>query len=90
MGRISILFIIVAPVVVNPETVSKYASTSEGMLPEKTKGRDPKKETRIHPNETIVKPSLALIFFFFVGNFDIAKPVIDINNMQIRNDFMSD
>jgi len=89
MGRISISFIIVAPVVVNPETVSKYASTNEGILPEKTKGREPKNDTRIHPSETIVKPSLALIFFFFVGNFDIAKPVISVNNMQIRNDFIS-
>jgi len=65
LGKTSISVIIVAPVVVNPDTVSKNASTKEGILPENTKGKEPKKDTKTHPNVTIVSASLARILSDF-------------------------
>jgi len=52
-------FRIVAPVVVNPELISKKASMTLGICPEKTKGRPPKKDHRIQQRATIKTPSLA-------------------------------
>ena len=50
---------ILAPVVVNPETVSKRASMKLGMSPFITKGRHPKALMAIQLRATIRKPSLA-------------------------------
>ncbi len=60
LGKLSISGITVAPVVVKPETVSKKASTKLGTLPEKTKGKAPKKEVSVHPKVTTKIASLAL------------------------------
>ena len=57
---------IVAPVVVKPLTVSKSASTYEGINLPITKGSAPTAETASHARATIAKPSLANISLFFV------------------------
>ena len=48
---------ILAPVVVNPDTVSKSASTNELVTPENIKGSEPKRLRNIHERATITKPS---------------------------------
>ena len=53
---------ILAPVVVNPLTVSKKASINEGILLLNTKGRAPKSDNAIHETDTMTRPSLAYIF----------------------------
>ncbi len=65
---------IVDPVVVNPDTVSKNASTKDGILPDIIKGKEPKTDIRIQPIATIATPSLILIKLPGFLNFDIAKP----------------
>ena len=49
-----------APVVVNPDTVSKKASIYEGICPLITKGSAPIAEIISHDRAVITKPSLAL------------------------------
>ncbi len=53
----SILFKMEAPVVVNPEIVSKKASVKRGMLLLSQKGRDPNNEKIIHAEVTTSEPS---------------------------------
>lgn len=50
------------PVVVNPEHVSKNASTKDGIELLKIKGRVPKKIIKNHERVTVRKPSLFVIF----------------------------
>ena len=50
---------IVEPVVVKPETVSKSASTKDGISPEITKGSAPKTDISTQTNATIARPSRA-------------------------------
>ena len=57
------------PVVVKPDTISKKASMMFGTAPEITSGKQPKKESAIHERETITKPSFAkrsVVFGFFI------------------------
>jgi hypothetical protein len=56
--RASISVKIEAPVVVNPDIVSKNASVYEGIAPENTKGRAPAREAVIQPKDTRRNPSL--------------------------------
>ena len=51
-----------APVVVNPEIVSKNASVKSGIAPLIRKGSVPKIEIIIHEKVTIIYPSLFPIF----------------------------
>ena len=48
----------VAPVVVNPDTVSKSASVYLGISPEITKGRAPIADIVIHEAATLTNPSI--------------------------------
>ena len=48
-----------APVVVKPLTVSKKASTKEGISRLKKKGRAPTSDISSHASDTMAKPSLA-------------------------------
>ncbi len=50
----------VAPVVVNPDMVSKNAFVKLGIPPEMIKGRHPNNEKKIQPKVTIANPSRAL------------------------------
>ena len=50
-----------APVVVNPDMVSKKASVNEGMLPERMKGRLPKRAAPSQPKVTTAKLSRTVI-----------------------------
>ena len=54
-----------APVVVNPDEVSKNASIIDGIVPLNIKGNAPKKEIAIHANPTVTKPSFVYIALFF-------------------------
>ena len=47
----------VAPVVVNPEIISKSASAKCGISPLITNGRHPITDIRIHESATVTKPS---------------------------------
>ncbi|KYC47238.1 MAG: hypothetical protein AMQ22_01995 [Candidatus Methanofastidiosum methylothiophilum] len=55
----SIFSITVAPVVVNPDIVSKYASRYP-KVPERKNGSAPKAENAAHPNDTTPSPSISL------------------------------
>ena len=57
--RLSTSVNIEAPVVVNPLTVSKNASTTDGIAPLITNGSEPTAESIIHVAATIINPSLA-------------------------------
>ena len=64
---------IVAPVVVNPETVSKSASAKSGISPDMTNGTAPITDIIIHATATLTKPSiekieLSLGFFIVKAN----------------------
>jgi hypothetical protein len=63
-GRISTFAKTVDPVVVKPETVSKYVSVKEGKVSAKRKGSEPNKVASTHPKVTIIKPSRCDICFF--------------------------
>ena len=56
---------ILAPVVVNPDAVSKTASTIWGIYPEIRNGSAPKRLRINQESATITKPSLEYIRFFF-------------------------
>ena len=62
-GRCSISRRMVEPVVVKPETASKYASTMWGMAPEKTKGKAPKKDRMTQLSPATAMPSRAVKSF---------------------------
>ena len=62
-----------APVVVNPDTVSKKASMKEGISPEITKGNAPKIDIKSQENATITKPSFANIMLSFVLPINIRR-----------------
>ena len=47
------------PVVVKPDTVSKKASTQEGMSPDSTKGTAPNTDSSTHAAATTTRPSRA-------------------------------
>ncbi len=55
-GRDSMSVRIEAPVVVNPDIVSKNASVYDGMDFDITKGRAPAREENIHPKVTTRNP----------------------------------
>jgi len=55
--------IVVEPVVVNPDVVSKKASINEWIDPLRRKGRVPAQHRIIHDRETARKPSRVFIFF---------------------------
>jgi len=84
---------IVAPVVVNPLTISKKASVNVVATPLKNNGKAPKSDKNIQDSPTIAKPSLALIRFlssFFKRNIHRqaearTMPII----IEITNDFVS-
>jgi hypothetical protein len=61
-GSASISVNIDDPVVVNPEQLSKNASTKDGIELLKIKGRVPKKITKNHERVTVRNPSLFVIF----------------------------
>ena len=61
LGRDSISASIVAPVVVNPDTVSKNESTKDGIAPLITKGSAPTTDITIHDNPTVRNPSFSYI-----------------------------
>ena len=50
---------------VNPDDVSKNASTKDGIAPLNTNGNAPKNEITIQANPTVKNPSFAYISFFF-------------------------
>ena len=52
-GNDSMLFSIVAPVVVNPDIVSKKASVTDGIFPLNQNGSIPKEVNRIQVKETM-------------------------------------
>ena len=65
LGSASTSLKIEAPVVVNPETVSKNASIKFGIAPDKKKGSEPKILITIHDSATVTNPSLEYIALFF-------------------------
>jgi hypothetical protein len=88
-GMSSTAGLMLDPVVVNPDTVSKYASMKLGIAPEKNNGRQPKKESTIHDIDTITKPSFAKTSVFsgcFLMNGNaIAKQMIAVANVARRD-----
>ena len=56
-----------APVVVNPETVSKRASAKVGIKSDTKNGSEPKIHITIHERATVMYPSFAYIYFDFGG-----------------------
>jgi hypothetical protein len=74
----------VAPVVVNPDMVSKKASVRLGMAPEMRKGRHPNKEKNIQPRVTIPNPSLALKSLFRFVSLKKRNPVIKVITAGMR------
>ena len=58
-SMLSTSFRMLAPVVVKPDTTSKNASTKDGIVPLKTKGRQPIRLNAAQESATITKPSLA-------------------------------
>ena len=77
--------IILEPVVVKPDTVSKNASMKLGIDLEKKKGRQPKNESTIHDRDTMTNPSFAktsVVFGCFAMNGrDIAKQIAAVSNV---------
>jgi hypothetical protein len=65
LGKLSISVRMEAPVVVNPETVSKNALITFGIAPLRTKGIVPNTDMRSQALATHTKPSLAKILVFF-------------------------
>ena len=63
-----------APVVVKPDAVSKKASVKGVIEFVNRKGREPKSDIINQPNETIAKPSLALISPFILVNLKTINP----------------
>ena len=59
IGKASTFCTTLAPVVVKPETVSKIQSIKFGISPLIQKGSAPKRDTAIHANDTVRKPSRA-------------------------------
>ena len=72
--------IMLDPVVVNPLTVSKKASTKEGISPVITNGNAPNADINIHDNATITKPSLPCIDIFLGFLRESPRPIV-INNI---------
>jgi len=84
-GTASISIRIVAPVVVNPDMVSKNASVKSGITPLKIKGRVPKREITIQVVATMKNPSLIPIYLsrFFMVSKKRMKPVELVINPDI-------
>ena len=74
--RLSTSSSILAPVVVNPDTVSNKASTIFGISPVSTKGIAPTTLSTIHESATITKPSLAKKTFSNFFLLEIRYPII--------------
>jgi len=74
LGRISISLRIDAPVVVNPEVVSKKALIKELIESVNKNGRVPKSDIINHPNETMAKPSFARISPLIFVSIKIIRP----------------
>jgi len=66
LGKDSMFTKTEAPVVVNPETDSKRASTKVSKVPAKKKGRAPKRPAETHPKATMPMPSrcVSTLWFF--------------------------
>ena len=79
-------FKIVAPVVVNPETLSKNASVMFGIVPEKIYGSAPKILVNVQASATTTKPALVLsrVECFFPVNKKTA-PSAQLQIMGIKN-----
>ena len=73
-----------APVVVNPETVSKTASAKSFIYPENTNGNAPKILITIQLNATVTNPSFAYIALFFGALYDKSAPTANAIPMQVR------
>jgi len=71
--------------VVNPDDVSKNASTKDGIAPLNTNGNAPKNEITIQANPTVKNPSFAYISFFFPLIFIRIKAIGIINNTVYKN-----
>lgn len=80
---------IVAAVVENSDTVSKKASTYDGILPDKKNARVPKRDANIHPKVTIARPFFAFIFDLLMGIFVKMKPVRVLKVVLIAKCFYS-
>ena len=76
---------IVAPVVVKPETVSKKASIYDGIAPEIKNGSAPNMEENSQPKVTITRPSFALILNFSIFILDNIVPTIAVSKILIAN-----
>ena len=74
----------VAPVVVNPDMVSKNASVRVGILPERRKGRHPKNEKNIQPRVTIPNPSRALKSLVRLVSLKKRNPVTRVIKADMR------
>ena len=82
--RCSTSLYIVAPVVVNPDTVSKKASKNDSLSPI-INGIHPIKLINIHDTVTIQKPSLAYRFLFLGFRLFYTIPNIILIDVGIRN-----
>ncbi len=71
-----------APVVLNPEAISKKLSTKD-ILFDKTKGKEPKSVTRIHTKATIKKPSLIRMALFEGVTASVSRTPIIIATITI-------
>ena len=81
----SISVSMLAPVVVKPDTVSKKASTKDGMHPSMTNGRAPISDMMIHDSPTVTNPSFAKISGFD-GFFIVSSvPAATDRTIGIRN-----
>ena len=90
-GKTSMFEMTVAPVVVNPEMVSKYASENELNVLSRINGRVAKSAAAIQPRETIIKPSLCVICLFSGGEGHKrtnAKPETTVITVEIIKDFI--
>ena len=74
----------VAPVVVNPDMVSKNASVKVGIPPERRKGRHPNNEKNIQPRVTMPNPSLALKSLLRLVNLKKRNPVVNVIKAEMR------
>lgn len=79
-------FKMLAPVVVNPEILSKKASVKEGIDPVRMKGIAPKKEMLIHPKATIASPSFTEISSDVLKMKENDKPIPAIKKATSRNE----
>ena len=90
-GRCSTSSRIVAPVVVKPDIVSKYALVKFGMYPPMTKGSVPKRLKMLHVSVTTRKASRRLIMLseLLAPRVRKANPASVVTSMDRMNEMMS-